>query len=48
MAYYSICPECGATLDPGEPCDCDLPLITVPNDYGTHEDLYGKGEKENE
>lgn len=22
MAYYNICPICGAHLDPGEPCDC--------------------------
>lgn len=20
--YYTECPECGATLDPGEKCDC--------------------------
>lgn len=23
MAYYDVCPKCGATLDPGEPCDCE-------------------------
>lgn len=23
MAYYSVCPKCGGTLDPGEPCDCE-------------------------
>lgn len=22
MAYYNVCPNCGATLDPGERCDC--------------------------
>lgn len=22
MAYYNICPDCGAHLDPGEQCDC--------------------------
>ena len=22
MSYYHECPECGATLDPGEKCDC--------------------------
>ncbi len=24
MDYGSICPECGAHLDPGERCDCQL------------------------
>ncbi len=23
MAYYNICPKCGATLDPNEVCDCE-------------------------
>ena len=23
MAYYRICPNCGAALDPGEKCDCE-------------------------
>ncbi len=23
MAYYSICPNCGCSLDPGERCDCE-------------------------
>lgn len=22
MAYYRVCPDCGANLDPGETCDC--------------------------
>lgn len=22
MAYYSVCPNCGNHLDPGEKCDC--------------------------
>ena len=22
MAYYNECPNCGASLDPGEKCDC--------------------------
>lgn len=24
MDYYRICPDCGAALDPGEKCDCQL------------------------
>lgn len=23
MAYFNECPLCGATLDPGERCDCE-------------------------
>ena len=23
MAYFSVCPICGAALDPGERCDCE-------------------------
>ena len=22
MSYYTTCPKCGASLDPGEKCDC--------------------------
>lgn len=24
MAYYNVCSKCGATLDPGEICDCEI------------------------
>lgn len=24
MAFYNTCPLCGATLDPGERCDCEI------------------------
>lgn len=24
MQYYKICPRCGARLDPGESCDCQI------------------------
>lgn len=24
MAYYKPCPYCGANLDPGEKCDCEI------------------------
>ena len=24
MSYYHVCPNCGANLDPGERCDCQL------------------------
>lgn len=27
MSYYRTCPRCGASLDPGEPCDCDKNLM---------------------
>ena len=32
MSYYRVCPLCGATLDPGERCDCReaQPLAVVP------------------
>ncbi|MDF2908775.1 MAG: hypothetical protein K0R34_4096 [Herbinix sp.] len=42
MSYYHACPNCSANLDPGESCDCQqgLPFVTVPNDYGTHKELY--------
>ncbi len=23
MAFYRVCPSCGANLDPGEKCDCE-------------------------
>lgn len=23
MAFYNVCPKCGAHLDPGELCDCE-------------------------
>lgn len=27
MAYYKVCPYCGANLDPGEICDCRESLM---------------------
>ena len=24
--YYTVCEKCGAHLDPGEVCDCDIPV----------------------
>lgn len=24
MSYYCTCPHCGANLDPGEVCDCQI------------------------
>lgn len=29
MAYYNTCAGCGATLDPGEKCDCTQPILDV-------------------
>lgn len=43
MRDYWTCPICGSNLDAGEKCsDCEegLPFVTVPNDYGTHKELY--------
>lgn len=32
MAYYRICPHCGAALDPGEQCDCkENTVLDAPN-----------------
>ncbi len=25
--YYHTCPVCGANLDPGERCDCEVPRL---------------------
>lgn len=27
--YYTVCPHCGASLDPGERCDCQLHKHTL-------------------
>jgi hypothetical protein len=42
---YWTCPVRKSNNDFGEKCDCEnsnkeLPFVTVPNDYGTHQDLY--------
>ena len=29
MAFYRICPDCGAYLDPGEQCSCHERLIEM-------------------
>ena len=34
MTYYRICPDCGAHLDPGERCACDIPR--GPRSGGQH------------
>ena len=34
MAYYRICPGCGANLDPGEVCDCVKEPDTTPPGRG--------------
>ena len=31
MSYYHICPHCGATLDPGEKCDCQKEDVKMHN-----------------
>ena len=37
MAYYHICPDCGAALDPGETCDCKRGAFTVQKINGLEE-----------
>lgn len=37
MAYYRICPDCGASLDPGETCDCKRGAFTVQKINGLEE-----------
>lgn len=34
--YYTECPECGATLDPGEKCDCKEVEIDVERKRNEH------------
>ena len=29
MSYYKTCPLCGATLDPGEECECNDVFILI-------------------
>ena len=31
MSYYWICEACGASLDPGEKCDCSKENQHTPN-----------------
>ena len=41
MSYYHTCPECGATLDPGETCDCNLNLMEdTDNEDDTEKDTH--------
>ena len=40
--FYKICDQCGATLDPGERCDCQDKEKAAP-DVTSIQD--GKGEK---
>ncbi len=39
MAYYNICPDCGAYLDPGEPCDCKDRMEEKPNKSIIHTEV---------
>ena len=34
--FYKICPICGARLDPGERCDCELEDRTGMDEYTVH------------
>lgn len=33
---YRICPYCGASLDPGERCDCQDEVATSQQETGAH------------
>lgn len=30
MAYFNVCPDCGAHLDPSERCDCTEDKPSIP------------------
>ena len=34
MAYYETCPNCGASLDPGEKCDCQMNSVGIEKKKG--------------
>lgn len=36
MAYYRICPDCGAALDPDERCDCQDEKERGQEFYSSH------------
>lgn len=38
MDCYRICPDCGAALDPGEVCDCQLDALEVYLEEGGCDD----------
>lgn len=46
MSYYRTCPHCGAHLDPGEVCDCQIGaalLLTegAADHWGNEETVHG-------
>jgi hypothetical protein len=46
MAFYKTCERCGASLDPGEPCDCKEAHM-ANHQAGETEDLITKIIKDN-
>ena len=36
MAYYRVCPRCGANLDPGERCDCLERQAAILREYAVN------------
>ncbi len=40
--YYTVCPHCGANLDPGERCDCEKEKLNTPENVATVQDKEGQ------
>ncbi len=42
MAFYHTCPDCGASLDPGERCECANPEVQAAGapDYAGFVDFH--------
>ena len=36
MAYYTVCPNCGSNLDPGEKCTCTEEKVMQQDFFSRH------------